>query len=218
MPIKPVTERTNTSTAFSIIVLLSGKGSNLKAIIDAIQKQSLNIKIKAVISDRNQALGLKIAEDHQIPAIYLNPKLFENRQAFDQALQKQIDQIVCELIVLAGFMRILSDDFVKHFEGKLINIHPSLLPKFKGLNTHQRAIEAQEKVHGCSVHYVSAELDGGPVIAQRQFNVSLDDNAHSLQEKVHTLEHQLYPQVIQWIAEQSVSLNNGKIYKASNLV
>jgi phosphoribosylglycinamide formyltransferase-1 len=198
-------------SAFKIIVLLSGKGSNLKAIIEAIEQRKLSVVIQGVISDKRDAIGLNIAKDYRIPAFFLDPKAFATRQDFDLALKNKIDSLGCELVVLAGFMRILSEDFVKHFSGKLINIHPSLLPKLKGLNTHQRALSDGETIHGCSVHYVSAELDGGPVIAQRQFNIENDDDEKTLQNKVHTLEHQLYPQVIQWIAENKVGLVNGQL-------
>lgn len=195
------------SSTFFIVVLLSGKGSNLQAILNYIQQQQLNIKISAVICDRSEALGLEIAKQHGVATFYINPKDFATRQAFDLALQNQISSLPCDLIVLAGFMRILSADFVNYFAGKLINIHPSLLPKFKGLNTHQRVLDANEKTHGCTVHYVSAELDNGPIIAQSQFNVQPSDDATTLQKKVHALEHKLYPQVIQSIAEKKSQEN-----------
>ena len=197
--------------AFSLVVLLSGKGSNLQAILNAIGDQRLCAKVSLVLSDQAQAQGLKIAKDAGITTALLNKSDYPDRESFDSALIQEIEKHPHDLIVLAGFMRILSNTFVQHFAGKLINIHPSLLPAFKGLHTHRRVLDAQQKIHGCSVHYVSAELDGGPVIAQAHCKVSQQDNEQSLNNKVQSLEHQLYPKVIQWIVEKRVCLQDDKL-------
>jgi phosphoribosylglycinamide formyltransferase-1 len=197
--------------SFTLVVLLSGKGSNFQAILEYIREHSLNISIATVISNKADAKGLVIAQENNIDALFIDPKQYPNKTNFDLALQKEINKANPDLIVLAGFMRILSNDFVEHFSPRLINIHPSLLPKFKGLHTHQRALDDHESEHGCSVHYVSAELDGGPVIAQVSFRITEHDNLDSLQTKVQQLEHKLYPLVIQWISEKRVSLNNNQL-------
>jgi len=196
----------------NIVVLISGSGSNLQAIIDAIAANQLHANIKAVISNRPNVKGLARAQAANIPAITLDHKQFENRQRFDQQLIREIDQQQPDLIILAGFMRILSDDFVDHFHDRMLNIHPSLLPKFKGLNTHQRAIDAGVKQHGVSVHYVSNELDGGPLVLQAVIDVSKTDTAETLQQRVHQQEYIIYPLVIEWIAQQRLEMINQQIY------
>ncbi len=193
----------------SLVVLLSGNGSNLQAIIDKIHDGNLNAEIVAVVSNRPDAYGLQRAREHGIQAISLDHKAFSEREAFDQHLQQQIDQFNPDLIVLAGYMRILSTDFIQHYWPNMINIHPSLLPKYQGLNTHQRALENQDAEHGVSIHIVTAELDSGPVIVQGKFAIDASDDAESLQQKVHQLEHQMYPQVIQWLAEKRLQLTAG---------
>ena len=188
------------NTSFPIVVLISGNGSNLQAIIDAIVKKNYPIEIKAVISNKATAVGLQRATAAGIPTEVLLPKNHANRVAYDQALIKHVDRYQAKLIVLAGFMRVLSAEFVNHFNNKLINIHPSLLPKHKGLNTHQRVLEAGDTKHGCSIHFVSNELDSGKIIAQQECNVNATDTVTSLNEKIHQLEHQLYPDVIRQFA------------------
>lgn len=200
-----------TIEAFSLVVLLSGKGSNLQAILNAIREQKLHAKVSLVVSDQAQAQGLMIAKNAGIATVLLSKNDYPERENFDRALIREIEKHTHDLVVLAGFMRILSNTFVQHFAGKLINIHPSLLPAFKGLHTHRRVLDAQQKIHGCSVHYVSAELDGGPVIAQAHCKVSQQDNEQSLNNKVQSLEHQLYPKVIQWIIEKRVCLQDDKL-------
>jgi phosphoribosylglycinamide formyltransferase-1 len=195
-----------TPTKLPIVVLISGNGSNLQAIIDEIDRRMLDISIKAVISNKSSAYGLERAKKANIPTHVLLPKDFSSRAEFDQALRQLIDQYQPQLVVLAGFMRILSAEFVSHYVGRLINIHPSLLPKLKGLNTHARAIADGEKMHGCTVHFVNAEMDEGPIIAQMECEITADDTAETLQEKVHQLEHTLYPEVINCIAEGRVKL------------
>lgn len=184
-----------------IAVLISGSGSNLQAIIDCIQSGALPAQICGVLSNKADAYGLTRASRHQLPTALISHKDFADREAFDAAMIKQIDAWAPDVVVLAGFMRILTPSFVAHYQGRLLNIHPSLLPKYKGLHTHQRALDAGETEHGCSVHFVTAELDGGPVIAQAVVPVLTNDNEETLQERVHKSEHQLYPQVLVWLAQ-----------------
>ena len=196
----------------SIVVLISGSGSNLQAIIEALPKQSINAEIKAVISNKADALGLERAREAGIDGVFIDHTDFADRLSFDQAMMQEIDKHQPELIILAGFMRILSDEFVTHYTGRLINIHPSLLPNFKGLNTHQRAIEAKHPVHGVSVHYVSNELDGGPVIAQAEVPVKADDDAETLRLRVLEQEHIIYPQVTKWFAQRRITLKKQSVF------
>jgi phosphoribosylglycinamide formyltransferase-1 len=188
---------------FSIVVLISGNGSNLQAIIDSIAREQWPIEIKAVISNQSSAYGLQRAHAANIAVEVIERKQFTSRAAFDHALQTSLQHHNPDLIVLAGFMHILAPEFVQAFNNKLINIHPSLLPKFKGLNTHQRALDAAEKTHGCSVHYVTTELDAGQVIAQAQCDINTDESADSLQQKVHALEHELLPKVIHQLSQNT---------------
>ena len=160
-----MSDYTETPSKLPIVVLITGNGSNLQAIIDASQ-QGLPVKIEAVISNRADAHGLARAAHAGIPAVVLDHTQFTSREAYDEALQQKIDSFQPQLVVLAGFMRILTNNFVRHYEGRLINIHPSLLPKFRGLNTHQRALDAGEQEHGATVHFVTPELDGGPAVLQ----------------------------------------------------
>ncbi len=196
----------------NLVVLISGSGSNLQAIIDAIGAQTLHANIKAVISNRPDVKGLQRAQSADIPAITLDHKNFENRQDFDRQLMKVIDQQQPDLIILAGFMRILSDDFVAHYDGRMLNIHPSLLPEFKGLNTHQRALDAGVKQHGVTVHFVSNELDGGPLVLQAVIDVTDDDTVQTLQQRVHQQEHIIYPMAIEWITQQRLEMVNQQVY------
>ena len=196
----------------NIVVLISGSGSNLQAIIDAVNAGKLHANIKAVISNRPNVKGLERAQTANIPALTLDHKQFDSREAFDQQLIQEIDQHQPDLIILAGFMRILTDEFVKHFEGRMLNIHPSLLPEFTGLNTHQRAIEAGVKQHGVSVHYVSNELDGGPLVLQAVIDVDAKDTAESLQQRIHQQEHIIYPMAIEWIAQNRLEVINHQVY------
>jgi len=196
----------------SIVVLISSSGSNMQAIIDYLAREKISAEIKAVISNKADALGLQRAEKAGIVTEVIEHTMFESREGFDQAMMQSIDKYQPELIILAGFMRILTDEFVEHYAGRLINIHPSLLPHFKGLNTHQRAIDASHQQHGASVHFVSNELDGGPVIAQAAVDVSDDDNAESLRLKVLAQEHILYPLVTRWFAERRLALKDNQVY------
>ncbi|MGO2769759.1 phosphoribosylglycinamide formyltransferase [Pseudomonas taetrolens] len=190
-----------------VVVLLSGTGSNLQALIDSNDVKDSPARIRAVISNRADAFGLQRAKDAGIDTRVLDHKAFEGREAFDAALIEIIDTFNPQLVVLAGFMRILSADFVRHYQGRLLNIHPSLLPKYKGLHTHQRALEAGDREHGCSVHFVTEELDGGPLVVQAVIPVASDDSANSLAQRVHAQEHRIYPLAVRWFAEDRLSLD-----------
>ena len=184
-----------------VVVLLSGTGSNLQALIDSDDVKASPANIRAVISNRADAYGLQRAKDAGIDTRVLDHKAFEGREAFDAALIEVIDTFKPQLVVLAGFMRILSADFVRHYQGRLLNIHPSLLPKYKGLHTHQRALDAGDGEHGCSVHFVTEELDGGPLVVQAVVPVESDDSAQTLAQRVHTQEYRIYPLAVRWFAE-----------------
>lgn len=190
-----------------VVVLLSGTGSNLQALIDSNDVKDSPARIRAVISNRADAFGLQRAKDAGIDTRVLDHKAFEGREAFDAALIEIIDTFNPQLVALAGFMRILSADFVRHYQGRLLNIHPSLLPKYKGLHTHQRALEAGDREHGCSVHFVTEELDGGPLVVQAVIPVESDDSANSLAQRVHAQEHRIYPLAVRWFAEGRLSLD-----------
>lgn len=201
-----------------LVILISGNGSNLQAIIDAIAAKRLHAKICAVISSRANAYGLKRAAVAQIPTEVLASHDFNDRSTYDTALQQCIDHYQPGLIILAGFMRILTPELVKHYYGRLINIHPSLLPKYRGLDTHQQALIAGDALHGVTVHYVSQELDAGPIIAQATLPVLPQDTAETLRTRVHQLEHVIYPMVIQWFAENRLRLEDHHIYLDNNLL
>lgn len=194
-----------------VVILISGRGSNLQAIIDAVAEGTLPVDIRAVISNRPDVAGLQAATRAGIATAVVDHTLYKDRQAFDQALQACIDQHQPALVILAGFMRILSTDFVAHYRGRLLNIHPSLLPDFPGLNTHQRALDAGHNVHGASVHFVTADVDGGPVVLQVRVPVHVHDTADSLAARILQQEHQLYPLAIRWFAEHRLTLSeNGQ--------
>lgn len=181
-----------------IVVLISGNGSNLQALIDA--SAAANFSISAVLSNRPQAFGLERAASSGIATRVIDHTHYADRATFDRALLATIEEYQPRLVVLAGFMRILGGEFVRHFAGRIINIHPSLLPKYPGTNTHQRAIDAGDKEHGVSVHFVTEEMDGGPVIAQARVPVLEEDSAESLSARVLEKEHELYPRVVRWFA------------------
>ncbi|MBD3634475.1 MAG: phosphoribosylglycinamide formyltransferase [Methylophaga sp.] len=185
-----------------LVILISGRGSNMRSIVEAANQGQLDVDIAAVISNRPDAAGLEYAQQAGIDAQVIDHKLYDSRESFDAAMAEVIDSYQPDFVILAGFMRILTADFVEHFAGRLINIHPSLLPKFKGLHTHQRAIEAGETEHGASVHFVTAELDDGPVILQAKVPVLADDDADTLAARVLEQEHLLYPAAIQKLISQ----------------
>lgn len=194
------------SKTCNVVVLLSGSGSNLQALIDSCQSQDSPVRIRAVVSNRADAYGLQRAAAAGIDSVVLEHTQFDGREAFDAALMARIDGFAPDLVVLAGFMRILSGDFVRHYQGRLLNIHPSLLPKYKGLHTHRRALEAGDAEHGCSVHFVTEELDGGPLVVQAVVPVVPDDTVESLAQRVHRQEHLIYPLAVRWFAEGRLRL------------
>lgn len=198
------------SSVTKICVLISGNGSNLQAIIDEIEGGRLNAKISGVISNRPSAYGLERAKEAGIEAVCLDHTNFDTRESYDEALKAQIDAFGADCVVLAGFMRILTPEFVDSFAGKLVNIHPSLLPKYKGLNTHQRAIDNGDKEHGVSVHFVTPELDGGPVIIQSRVPVFDEDTASDLAERVQEQERRIYPLVLSWFSAGRLTMRNNK--------
>ena len=188
------------------VILISGNGSNLQSIIDHADK--IDLQISAVISNRDNAFGLQRAQSANINTYFIDSKIFNSRDAFDNELISIIDKLDVELIILAGYMRILSPLFINHFSGKILNIHPSLLPKYPGLNTHQRAIDACDKEHGATVHFVTEKLDEGPIISQETVRVDTTDTEKSLAEKVLEREHILYPKVIHWYTQRRLKLIN----------
>lgn len=196
------------SPTCDVVVLLSGTGSNLQALIDNARTDDSLVRIAAVISNRADAYGLQRAKEAGIATRFLDHTTFEGREAFDQGLIELIDTFQPKLVVLAGFMRILSAGFVRHYQGRLLNIHPSLLPKYKGLHTHQRALEAGDTEHGCSVHFVTEELDGGPLVVQAVIPVELHDSPQSLAQRVHVQEHRIYPMAVRWFAEGRLTLGD----------
>lgn len=200
----------------NIVVLISGSGSNLQAILEACECDTSRAKVCAVFSNKADAYGLERAKQFSVPAHYIDPKAFTDREHFDRELMKAIDQYQPDIVVLAGYMRILSSEFVRHYLGKMVNIHPSLLPKYPGLHTHQRAIDAGDKEHGTSVHFVTEELDGGPVILQAKVPVFEEDDAEALAARVLTQEHSIYPLVIKWLAEERLAMREGIAYLDGN--
>ncbi|HDT3624231.1 TPA: phosphoribosylglycinamide formyltransferase [Morganella morganii subsp. morganii] len=195
-----------------LVVLISGSGSNLQALIDACNSKALNAEIVAVFSNKAGAYGLLRAQQTGIPALSLSPAEFSSRDAFDAALQVQIDEYQPDLIILAGYMRILTPAFVRHYHGKMLNIHPSLLPKYPGLHTHRKALENGDAEHGTSVHFVTEELDGGPVILQARIAVLPDDTEDTLTARIQQEEHRIYPQVVNWFVQGRLALKEDGIY------
>ncbi|KLV06441.1 phosphoribosylglycinamide formyltransferase [Photobacterium aquae] len=194
-----------------IVVLLSGNGSNLQAMIDACESGIINnAGVVAVLSNKADAYGLERARLAGIDALHLSAEHYPDRDAFDQAMAEQIDRYQPDLVVLAGFMRILSAEFVRHYQGRMINVHPSLLPKYPGLNTHQRAIDAGDNEHGTSVHFVTEELDGGPVILQAKVPIFSDDSADDVKDRVQQQEHRIYPLVANWCLSQRVVMEGNR--------
>jgi len=188
------------------VILISGNGSNLESLID--NAKNIDLEICSVISNKEDAFGLKRAERANISTHFVDPNRFESREDFDNQIITIIDELDIGLIILAGYMRILSSDFINRFDGKILNIHPSLLPKFPGLNTHRKAIDAKEKYHGATVHFVTEELDGGPIISQEIIEIQPTDTAYSLAQKVLEKEHILYPRVIHWYTQNRLKLIN----------
>ncbi len=195
----------------NIVVLISGSGSNLQAIIDACHEGRIHGRVCGVISNRPDAYGLERARRAGIPDIVVDHRLHADRTSFESELTRQLERLEPDLILLAGFMRILTPDFVARFEGRMLNIHPSLLPKYRGLHTHRQALANGDREHGSSVHFVTAELDGGPVVAQEKLTVEAGDTEATLADRVKILEHRLYPQVVDWFCSGRLQYRNGKI-------
>ncbi|WP_323754595.1 phosphoribosylglycinamide formyltransferase [Marinobacter sp.] len=189
-----------------IVVLASGSGTNLQALIEATRERDFPGEIIAVGCNRPGAFALERAAQANIPTFVIDHTKSDSREAFDASLMAELHRHNPDVIVLAGFMRILTADFVRAFRGRMLNIHPSLLPAYTGLNTHKRVLEAGDKVHGVSIHFVTEELDGGPVIAQSEIRVNDDDTAESLAERVQQQEHLLYPIVLRWFCEGRIQL------------
>lgn len=201
---------TSTTRRARLVVLISGSGSNLQALIDGKASGDLPIEIAAVISNRPEVQGLARAAKAGIPTLVIDHKAYSSRETFDQALQASIDAYNPDLVVLAGFMRILTPEFTGHYLGRMLNIHPSLLPKFQGLHTHERALAAGESHHGVTVHFVTAELDGGPACIQARVPILPGDDAGLLAKRVQRQEHVIYPLAVQWFAQGRLSMRNGK--------
>ena len=199
-------------TGHGIVVLISGGGTNLQAVIDGYLQQIISEPIVAVISNNADAKGLARATRAGIPAIVLDHRTFSDRNSYDLALAKLIERFSPKLVVLAGFMRLLSPGFVQQFEGSMINIHPALLPEFKGLHTHARALASGVQKHGATVHFVTADLDDGPNIIQASLTVSKNDTEATLAERVLTLEHQILPTAIEWFLQNKISMSNNRCY------
>ncbi len=196
----------------NIVILISGNGSNLQAILEACESNMPDAQVSAVFSNKANAYGLERAKQFNVDAHFVDPKPFESREAFDNELMKQIDLYQPDAVILAGYMRILSREFVQHYMGKMINIHPSLLPKYPGLHTHQRAIDEKDSEHGTSVHFVTEELDGGPVILQAKVPVFEDDDAETLAARVQAQEHTIYPIVTKWLIEERLQMQDGQAW------
>ncbi|HQU80409.1 MAG TPA: phosphoribosylglycinamide formyltransferase [Azonexus sp.] len=201
----------------NIVILISGRGSNMEALIAARDAGQLPVNIAAVISNRPAAAGLETAAKAGITAHFIDHKAFAGRESFDAALAECIDGFAPDLVVLAGFMRILSDGFVRHYAGRLMNIHPSLLPSFPGLHTHRRALEEGVRIHGCTVHFVTPTLDHGPVIIQAAVPVLDSDDEATLAGRVLRQEHRIYPQAVRWFAEDRLRLDGGRVRLAAEL-
>lgn len=196
---------------FKVAVLISGNGSNLQAMIDSFKNQE-QIQICSVISNVEDAYGITRASGAGIETHVINHKDYPSRETFEKKLIDKLNDTCPDLIVLAGFMRILSEVFIAEYYGKIINIHPSLLPKYKGINTHERVLENNEEFHGVTVHYVDDSLDGGPICAQSKLKINTS-NVNELENQIHELEYKLYPEVIKQIAEGKMNLIDGKVSK-----
>ncbi|MCD2515527.1 phosphoribosylglycinamide formyltransferase [Massilia sp. G4R7] len=195
----------------NIVILISGRGSNMEAVVRAAESQQWPARIAAVISNKPEAKGLEFARARGIPTAVVANKEYASRAEFDAALQEAIDRFEPDLVVLAGFMRILTAPFVQHYEGRMLNIHPSLLPLFPGLGTHQQALDAGEQEHGATVHFVTAELDHGPVVAQARVPVLPGDTEDTLSARVLAEEHKLYPHAVRLFVEDRLKIENGDV-------
>jgi phosphoribosylglycinamide formyltransferase-1 len=195
----------------SIVTLISGRGSNFEAIVKTAQKEAWPVQFSGVISNRSSALGLDFARSHGIPAFAIEHQEHPSRESFDAALIEQIDALGADLVVLAGFMRILTPGFIRHYEGRLINIHPALLPAFPGLHTHERALEAKVTTHGATVHFVNEGVDEGPIICQASVPVLPGDDAVTLGARVLAAEHQIYPRAVKWFLDGRLRIEGNQV-------
>ena len=195
----------------NIVILISGRGSNMEAVVRAAQREGWPARVAAVISNKPDAKGLAFAEAHGIPTAVVVSKEYPDRASFDAALQREIDRFAPDLVVLAGFMRILTAPFVEHYAGRMLNIHPSLLPAFPGLDTHKKALEAGVPEHGATVHFVTAELDHGPMVAQARVLVQPGDTEDTLAARVLAEEHKLYPYAVRLFVEDRLSIEQGDV-------
>lgn len=195
----------------NIVILISGRGSNMEAIVQACAREAWPARVAAVISNRADAEGLQFAAARGIPTAVLDHKSYPDRAAFDAALAARIDGFAPDLVVLAGFMRILTDGFVERYAGRMLNIHPSLLPCFPGLRTHEQALDAGVKVHGATVHFVTATLDHGPIVIQAALEVRDSDSPLSLAERLLDSEHRIYPQAVRWFVEGRLHVQHGVV-------
>jgi len=205
-------------TQKSIVILISGSGTNLQAIIDAVIQGRINASIAAVISNRADASGLQRAQRGNINTAVIDQSEYPDRIAYDEALIAEIDKHNPDLVVLAGFMRILSDKFISHYRNTILNIHPSLLPEFKGLHTHRRVLESSNQAHGASVHFVNNELDSGPVVIQAQVPVLPGDTEETLGGRVLQQEHIIYPMAIAWYIEGRLEVNDNEVLLDNNVL
>ena len=195
----------------SIVILISGRGSNMVSLLNAVKDGSLSVRVAAVLSNRPDAKGLQIAAAAGIVTRVVDHTLYSDRESFDAAMAEAIDAFSPELVVLAGFMRILSDGFVTRYAGRLINIHPSLLPSFPGLHTHQRALDEGVRIHGCTVHFVTPTLDHGPIVVQAAVPVLDGDDAATLAARVLAQEHRIYPMAVRWFVEGRLRVVDGRV-------
>jgi phosphoribosylglycinamide formyltransferase-1 len=195
----------------SIVTLLSGRGSNFEAIVKKAQKEQWQVQFAGAISNRPDAQGLEFARSQGIPAIIIDHRDYPTREAFDAALILKIDEFGADLVVLAGFMRILTGNFIRHFAGRLMNIHPALLPAFPGLHTHERALEAGVTEHGATVHFVTEGVDEGPIICQAAVPVLLSDNPQTLAARVLTAEHEIYPRAVKWFLDGRLHIEGKQV-------
>ena len=206
-----MTDNNQSPEAKRLVILVSGGGSNLQSLIDGCASGEINATVSAVISNNPDAGGLERAANAGIPNLAIDHTAFDSREAFDQALSELIDSFSPDLVILAGFMRILTAQFVDHYLGRMMNIHPSLLPAYPGLHTHRRAIEAGDKKAGATVHFVTPELDGGPSIIQAQVEIEPDDNEGSLATRVLSFEHKIYPQAVKWFCDNRLIMHNNHV-------
>ena len=196
----------------NLVILISGRGTNMRAIIEAAKRERWDCRVCAVISSRADAAGLLFAAENNIPTRVVASADFTSRTDFDAALHSAIEPFAPELIILAGFMRILTDQFVNRYRGRMINIHPSLLPSFTGLATHRQALDAGVRIHGATVHFVTPDLDHGPIIAQTAVPVLQNDTAETLRLRVLEQEHKIYPEAVRWFVEDRVELVDGLVH------